>query len=210
MSRPVLLLVIASAACGRSHATSDPRLDVALAAPASSRQVRVPGLMVTRDPRHAPHGVPSIERQLDGVRWTCAYDDATPDRASVGRASCAAIASDGDRIVVPFALREGAIGIDDDVIHIEPADANDPTDARAAIEAENARLRRTDLRVVDDQPQPGGYAAIVLAGDGLFDPEVEVWVHLQLGARDVTCGSIVETRAEAERGRALCLGLREP
>ena len=209
------VILLAAAACGgkRSSAaasSSDPRLDLALAAPASSRDIRAPGLIVTRDARHAPHGASTIERELDGERWTCAYDGSTPERVSLGRASCNAMSVDDDRVVVPFALREGTIGIDRDEIHLEPASASDPTESREAIARENERLRRTDLRVVDDRSAPGGYAAIVEAGDAMFDHEFEIWVRLHLGARDVKCGSIVDTRDQAERGRDLCLALRAP
>jgi hypothetical protein len=207
---PALIVAEAGlAACERDRRRAiDPRLDVALVARADVDEIVVPGLILRRL-RAGQAADAARVRELAGARWWCQFGS-TPDRAELGRATCAAVTADGDRLVIPFAPGRGMIAVGGDAVAITPASASEPTDAATAVAQENRRLRRTDLRVVDSRPAPGGFAAIVATGDGTFEPTTQVWSRLRIAGHDLACGTTIQGRADPERSRAICLALRAP
>ncbi len=118
----LILALAVAAGCGGNASAADPRLDLALAAPAESRSIRVPGAHIRRDDAAALDAarkhIPSIDgtvvtasgapigvlRQLAGQTWVCTFDASTADTRELGRATCLGLRAEGQTLVVPFAL----------------------------------------------------------------------------------------------------------
>jgi hypothetical protein len=148
---PAMMMLGVMAACGgkRTEAgatADDPGLDLVFTAPAAAKKVTVPMIeIVPADGFATPDGkgaaaladgteladVPeqgqlSIVRDVGGHKWVCEVHARGRGGQARGRATCAHLRVDGDRLIVPFAfpIMDGFVSVDGD--HAELTIAGPP------------------------------------------------------------------------------------